>query len=154
MIFGITAQNRLVSFAPAAPQILLSSATVTGLASTERLTGIDFRPANGVLYGVTDKNAVYTIDTKSASAYRVGSAPLSTAINSRQIGFDFNPVADRIRVHTVADQNLRLNPALGTLAAVDTALAYQSGDANFGRNPSVSGTAYTNSTFNGGTPPA
>ncbi|MGQ0641989.1 MAG: DUF4394 domain-containing protein, partial [Gemmatimonadaceae bacterium] len=42
----------------------------------------------------------------------------------------------------------------GTLAAVDTALAYQSGDANFGRNPSVSGTAYTNSTFNGGTPPA
>ena len=45
-------------------------------------------------------------------------------------------------------QNLRLNPSLGTIAAIDPALAFAAGDANFGNAPFVVGAAYTNN-FNG-----
>src|SRR5207253_11128454 len=57
---------------------------------------------------------------------------------------DFNPVVDRIRVVSNADQNLRLNPNDGTLTAIDTNLAFAAGDPNQGANPNVVALAYTN----------
>jgi hypothetical protein len=43
-----------------------------------------------------------------------------------------------------ADQNLRLNPNNGALAALDSPLAYAAGDLNAGANPNIVGAAYTN----------
>jgi hypothetical protein len=54
-------------------------------------------------------------------------------------------VPDRLRVHSDADQNLRLNQLTGTVAATDTVLVYDVGDANAGADPNIVGTAYTNS---------
>jgi hypothetical protein len=49
-----------------------------------------------------------------------------------------------LRVVGDAEQNLRLNPATGAVAATDTALAYAGTDVNAAANPNVAGSAYTN----------
>ena len=54
-------------------------------------------------------------------------------------------MADRIRITSDSEQNLRVNPDTGMVAAVDGMLAYAAGDINFGQNPNVVGSAYTNS---------
>ena len=59
-------------------------------------------------------------------------------------GVDFNPVPDRLRVVSDAEQNLRINVATGA-TIVDGALAYAAADAGAGSNPGVAAAAYTNS---------
>ncbi len=66
-------------------------------------------------------------------------------IDFRPVDSRLNPVPDRIRVHSDADQDLRLNPATGAIAAVDAVLAYRTGDPGSGSDPSIGGSAYTNS---------
>ena len=107
------------------------------------LQGIDFRPANGLLYGVTDTNKIYTIDPKTGAATFVST--LSTSFNGGvQSGVDFNPAADRLRVNGSNDQNLRINVDTGAVT-VDGTLAYANGDPNFGVDPNVTAAAYINS---------
>src|SRR5262249_25582058 len=60
-------------------------------------------------------------------------------------GVDFNPVPDRLRVVSDADQNLRLNPNNGALAGMDATLSYDTNDTNATADPSIVGAAYTNS---------
>jgi hypothetical protein len=76
-------------------------------------------------------------------ATQVGSSGAFT-LSGTSFGFDFNPMADRIRVVSDLDQNLRLNPDTGALVAVDTPLAYAAGDTNAGKNPTIVAAAYTN----------
>ena len=107
------------------------------------LQGIDFRPANGLLYGVTDTDKLYTIDPKTGNATLVST--LSTSFNGGyQSGVDFNPVADRLRVSGSNDQNFRINVDTGAVN-VDGTLAYADGDPNFGVDPNVTAAAYINS---------
>jgi hypothetical protein len=62
--------------------------------------------------------------------------------------FDFNPVVNAIRVSGSNDQNLAVvNGADGSnlsTVAVQTKFAYAQGDVNFGKDPEISGAAYTN----------
>ena len=136
-LIGLTDTNTLVSFDPSNPSNT-SSLTVTGIAGN--LLGIDFRPANGLLYGVTDTSGIYSIDLNTGAASQVGASPFTPALNGSSFGFDFNPTVDRIRLVSDADQNLRLNPITGAVAAVDTPLAYAGGT----QNPNVVASAYTN----------
>jgi hypothetical protein len=83
----------------------------------------------------------------------VGAAPFTPAVNGTSFGFDFNPVPDRLRFVTDADQDLRLNPNDGTVAGTDGTLAFSAmmpTDPNAGTNPNVVGSAYTNN-FSGTT---
>lgn len=64
-------------------------------------------------------------------------------------GFDFNPVPDRLRLVGDNDQNFRINVDTGEVI-VDGDLAFVKGDANFGVNPNITASAYTNS-FEGAT---
>lgn len=144
-IFAITTANSLLRFDSGAPGTILSTIAVSGLQVGENLLGIDFRPASGQLYGLGSTSRLYTIDLTSGVATQVGASPFATALSGTNFGFDFNPVPDRVRVVSDADQNLRLNPSTGALAATDTMLAYASGDANAGANPNIVGVAYTNS---------
>src|SRR5262249_11223427 len=75
---------------------------------------------------------------------QVGTTQFTPALNGTSFGFDFNPVPDRIRLVSDTDQNLRLNPNDGTVAATDTNLAFAAGDANAAANPNIVGSAYTN----------
>lgn len=152
-IYGLDESNRLVTFRLNAPQTILSVIPITGLPSGERVVAIDFRPADGTLLGLGAGSRIYRIDAVTGASSTLGGAQLAPLLSGRSFGFDFNPTVDRIRVHSDAEQNLRLHPDLGTTAAVDTALAYAAGDVNAGTHPDVVASAYTNSFLNGGTFP-
>ena len=100
------------------------------------LIGIDFRPANQKLYGVSKSGVIYTIDPSSAVATRV--SQMNVAIEGSTFGFDFNPNADRLRIVSDADQNLRVNVDNGETTQ-DARLAYADNDPNRGQNPRVGG---------------
>ncbi len=142
--YGVTAEGLFVRFDTDAPNIVTVVRTsVGGLQSGERILGIDFRPANGQLYAVSSLSRIYTINITTGVATPVGflSVPLNSATN---VGFDFNPTVDRIRIVTDNEQNLRVNPNDGS-SVNDGTLAFATGDTNAGRNPNIVGSAYTNS---------
>jgi hypothetical protein len=113
---------------------VVTSVPLVGLQAGETLVGIDLRPANQTLYGVGSTSRLYTINPLTGVAVQVGTAGAFT-LNGTAFGTDFNPVPDRIRQVSNTEQNLRLNPNDGALAATDTAL-----------NPpgNVVGVAYSN----------
>ncbi len=152
-LYGMTTSNKLLTFNSAEPRRILSSLRVTGLQTGEELLAIDFRPANGKLYGLGSTSRLYVIDAQTGAATAVGAPPFSPALQGNAFGFDFNPTVDRIRVVGETGQNLRLHPDLGTVVDFDPVAAgiqpdlnlnYAALDVNFGRNPLVVGAAYTN----------
>ena len=145
-IFGLGAGGTTIrQFDSATPGTLGAAIPITGLIGGDALRGIDFRPATTQLYGVSGGNRLYTISLAggTAVATQVGADGAFT-ISGANLGVDFNPVPDRLRVVSNLDQNLRLNPNNGTLAATDTTLAYAVGDANAAANPNAVAVAYTN----------
>jgi hypothetical protein len=143
-IYALTSADQIISFDSATPGILNSAQFVTGLQPAETLLGIDFRPANGLLYGLGSSSRLYLINPTTGAATQVGSGQFSTLLSGTTFGFDFNPTVDRIRVVSDLDQNLRLNPNDGTVTAVDLALNYAAGDPFFGLSPNINGAAYAN----------
>jgi hypothetical protein len=149
VVYGLTSGNSLVTFDSATPGIITGNVPISGLSAGQVFRGIDIRPADGGLYGLSSDSRLYTINTATGTATAIGASG-QFLLNGNSFGFDFNPTVDRIRVTSNLDQNLRLNPSNGALAAVDGALAYAAGDVNAGANPNIVGSAYTNS-FNGAT---
>jgi hypothetical protein len=142
-LIGLDNNNNLVSFDP---NNLTSTRRVGVSGITGNLVGIDFRPRNGDLFGVTDANQVYTInpDTGVATLVLTPNATPFT-LNGTSFGFDFNPTPDAIRVVSDANQSTRLSPNTGGLAGTDTPLAYAATDLNAGKDPNIVAAAYTNS---------
>lgn len=143
-IYLTNTTNSLLRIDSATPGVIAASVGITGLQSGESLAGIDFRPFNGVLYGIGSTNRLYTLNVTTGAATQIGSAGAFT-LSGSSFGMDFNPVPDRIRVTSNTGQNLRLNPNDGSLSATDTTLAYAAGDVNAGQTPGVVASAYTNS---------
>lgn len=133
-IIGLTTSNQLVTFNSNAPDWILSSVQITGLAGGEVVLGIDFRPANNQLYGFTSFNRLVTLNPANGAATLVGS--LSVGLGGNEYGIDFNPTVDRLRIVNDTDQNASVDPTNGN-AILQTPL-------NPG-NPNVVGVAYTNS---------
>ncbi|RZK32816.1 MAG: DUF4394 domain-containing protein [Hymenobacter sp.] len=131
--YGVDADNNFVAFNPGTPQTQVVK-PFTGLQSGERLVGLDMRPLNGQLYGLGSTNRLYTLNLASGAATVVGAGTPLT-LTGTNVGFDFNPTVDRIRIVSDAGVNLRVNPADG-IAVVDGVL-------NPG-TPSVTAAAYTN----------
>ena len=127
---------------------------ISGVTPGQKLVGIDSRPLNGLLYGLgydgskTTANAqLYTVDTATGAVTPVGAAT-TLALGTvgplgQNIGFDFNPVADRIRVVSSNRANYRLDPRDGSVVLKDGDLAYTTGTLT----PGVTTAAYTNSTI-------
>ena len=86
------------------------SIPIVGLQTGETIVGMDMRPLNGRLYALGSSSRLYTVDLATAAFTQVGSGPFSTLLNGTSFGFDFDPVADRIRVVSNTGQNLRINP--------------------------------------------
>ncbi|MFK7758563.1 MAG: DUF4394 domain-containing protein [Phycisphaerales bacterium] len=146
LVYGVTDNQTLVSFDSSDSTNLLTGVAISGLQSNEQIRGIDFRPATGQMYGMGSFNNLYIIDEVSGVATQVGAGPFAPATNGSSFGFDFNPVIDRIRVVSDANQNLVLNPNDGSSTMV-TDLFFDASDANFGMDPNIVGSAYTNSFF-------
>ncbi|MBC7568885.1 MAG: DUF4394 domain-containing protein [Spirosoma sp.] len=115
---------------------VIKSVTLTGTQG-ERILGVDFRPANGKLYGVINASQIYVIDPETGVATKVG-VPFPPAVASTNVGFDFNPVVDRIRIVADNGQNLRVNPNTGAIAGVD-------GNINGAPGARIAAVAYSNS---------
>lgn len=141
-VYATTINNELVTFNADTPGTIIARGAITNLAAGEQILGIDFRPANNLLYALGSSSQLYLIDPFTAIASRIG-PQLTTALSGTEFGFDFNPAVDRIRVVSDSGQNLRLHPETGAVAFVDTNLAYAASDVNAGRVPRVVGAAYT-----------
>ncbi|SMB99192.1 conserved hypothetical protein [Hymenobacter roseosalivarius DSM 11622] len=132
----------LVIFDPTNPAALVRRA-ITGMPADQEVLGLDFRPANGQLYmlarprtSIVDPIAnsrLYTLNAASGAAALVGT--VNVVLTNFVFGFDFNPVADRIRIVGNQGENVRINP--------NDAVATVDGRINPGP-PSLSAAAYSN----------
>ena len=115
-----------------------TTTAITGLAAGDRFVGIDLRPKNNKIYGVTLSNQLYTVDEMTGATSLV--AALSSAVinPSQGYGIDFNPLADfgpnaSLTLINSAGGNFATNATTG---AVTTATSIAAG---------FSAVSYTNS---------
>ena len=135
---GLTGDRTLVWFDTDKPDITRTM-DVEGV---EMLQGIDLRPADNMLYGVTKDGTIVTIDTETGVA--TAGAKLATNLpEGVMASVDFNPMADRLRLMGSDGTNLRANVDTGEVTE-DGRLAFEAGDANAETEPKVIATAYIN----------
>jgi hypothetical protein len=118
-LWGIR-EGHLISFlstvVKSAGAPLFSNTPLLGLNAEESVRCIDVRPANSLLYGITNQNRLLTIDTGTGQVSAVG---MVGSLAGLPDACDFDPVADRLRVITDSEQNIVINPADAT-AVVQT----------------------------------
>ena len=138
---GLAGDRTLVRFDTDRPERARGLGEVRGLAMADaHLVGIDHRVQDGMLYGVGRGGGIYTIDTHSLQATKVGQ--LTVALEGQSFGVDFNPAANALRIVSDTGQNLRqpfATPGAATVA--DTRL---SSPPATGTTTGVTGAAYTN----------
>ena len=139
-LLGLTADGHLLRIDS---ETRRASAPLRVTGAEGRLLGIDQRPADGKLYGVTDAGQIVTIDTTSGRATQVSRLNMAFASGGRAV-VDFNPVADRLRLMGMGGVNFRVNVATGEVAR-DGELKYQAGSPWAATSPRVVAGAYTNS---------
>lgn len=134
--YGLVDSTRIVTFNDATPGVIVGDSLIVGLGAGEVLTGIDVRPADRNIYGLSTSGNLYRL-TRSGGVY-VANLVGNTAVPvvGTNFGIDFNPVPDRLRFVTDGDQNLRINPN-NAVTIVDGAI----NPASF----NLIGSAYTNS---------
>lgn len=142
-VFALNAEDKLLRFDGGNPQEVRDFVAVQGLGN-DNLVGIDFRPANGLLYGLGRAGNVYQIRPNNGRATQISTLRTvggqRVALHGQSFGIDFNPTVDRLRVVSNADQNLRVNVDTGE-TTVDGDMRY----ANNNSDPRTTGVAYTNS---------
>lgn len=150
-VVGLTASGQLVCFSDRKPHRASVIGTVGGFSGADvRLVGMDFRPQDGLLYGVGNAGGLYLVDTGSAMLTPVGQLSTAPDAAATAFGADFNPAANALRIVSNTGQNLRQSFAnLGTAnplapTAVDGTLGYTAAAAPGPTAPGIVGTAYTN----------
>lgn len=138
-LIGLTPDGKLVKI----DTTTLAASAPMAIADSERILGIDVRPADGKLYGLAGTGQLVTIDTSSGKATPVSMLSTKVALGDRPV-VDFNPVADRLRVIAADGASLRIDVQSGA-TTVDKPLVYDAADANAGKKPAVAAGAYTNS---------
>ena len=150
-IYALTKTNQLISFSASAPATILATVAITGLPVGQDLVGFDTRPRTGELYAFG-----YNATAGTGRLYKLSTTGVLTALGAADfainlgaltdnVGMDFNPTVDRIRILSTNKKNYRLHPDLGTLVATDTDLAYAPTDPNAAMMPQVAQLCYTNS---------
>jgi hypothetical protein len=103
--------------------------------------GIDQRPQDGRLYGVTERGQIVALDPATGRATEVSRLSMPFESGGRAV-VDFNPVANRLRLMGLNGTNFRVN--------VDTGEAVRDGELKYAQGgpesrPRVTAGAYTNS---------
>ena len=140
---ALSTDNLLVTFRSDAPSVTQTQA-ITGTDTS--LTGIDVRPANRQLYGISQGSVLYLVDPANGSAKRI-SKLTSDFRGGDASGFDFNPQSDRLRLVAASGQNLRVTVDIGAVG-IDGTLSFTPTDIHSGRRPTITAAAYTNSVPN------
>ncbi|RZJ08921.1 MAG: DUF4394 domain-containing protein [Rubrivivax sp.] len=136
-LVGLNSQNQL-SRIDTANIAGATNVAITGLGAGDRLVGIDTRPKDGKIYGVSLSNQIYTLNEMTGAATWV--AALSAPVIQANLGYgiDFNPVADfgtaaSLRLVSSAGDNFAINAATGLVGNATNKVA-----------PGFTGVAYTN----------
>lgn len=101
---------------------------ITGLAAGDRFVGIDLRPSDNRIYGITLSNQIYTIDEFSGAATFVAALSAPVVSGSLGWGIDFNPVADfsgaaSLRFVSTAGHNFAVNASTGVVGNAANTIA-------------------------------
>jgi hypothetical protein len=138
-IIGLIDGKTLVMIDPASKKVT----SMVPLKGTPGLLGIDVRPADGMLYGVSRDGNIVTIDPKGGQVTM--KSKLSETLKDGVVAsIDFNPAADRLRVMGSDGTSHRVNVDDGKVT-VDGSHKFKDGDANAGKAPKVIAGAYSNS---------
>jgi hypothetical protein len=138
-VVGLTGDRTLVMFDTEKPGIT-KSVDVSGV---DMLQGIDVRPTDQKLYGVTKDGTIVTIDPESGTA-TAGKKLATNLPEGVSASVDFNPVADRLRLMASDGTNLRANVDTGEVTT-DGKLAFEPKDPGAANPPKIVATAYLNS---------
>lgn len=136
---GLTGGKTLVFFDTDKPAVT-RTLEVSGV---DKLVGIDYRPGTQTLVGVTLDHHIVTIDPATGAAKANARMDKMLTMTSAPVVVDFNPMADRLRFMSGVT-NHRVHPDTGAVT-VDGVLAYEQGDAQYGKTPAIVAAAYTNS---------
>jgi hypothetical protein len=143
VLFAVNGGGRLLMFDSANPGVLLGGLNITGMVDQgEFITDIDVRPGSGGLYGRSTSDRLYLISPLSGFATRIGDVVPTAASN---VGIDFDPLTDRLRVASNIGENITINPVFGSLAGVGSQLTYAPGDIFQGQTANDTALGYTNS---------
>lgn len=114
---------------------------ISGDAAGESFIGIDLRPSNNTVYGITRSNKIYTIDAYTGNSTFVANLANPIVASNNSYGFDFNPVADiggaaSLRLISSSGDNYAVNVNTGAVTLATSLI------------PGFTGVAYTNSNPN------
>jgi hypothetical protein len=140
-LLGLTADNALVRIDSTTRR---ASAPVRITGAEGRVVGIDQRPQDGKIYGVTDRNQIVSIDPANGRATQVSRLNMAFDGGGGRAVVDFNPVANRLRLMGMNGVNFRVNIETGEVAR-DGQLKYQDGSPQAGTTPRITAGAYSNS---------
>ncbi|MCG5240498.1 DUF4394 domain-containing protein [Azospirillum doebereinerae] len=138
-VLGLTGDKTLILFDTAKPAVT-KTMEVKGI---DKLVGIDFRPGNKTVIGVTPDHRIVSIDLSTGAATETARMDKTLTVAQAPVVVDFNPMADRLRFMT-GTTNHRVHPDTGAVT-VDGTLAFEDGDANKAKAPNIMAAAYTNS---------
>jgi len=138
-LVGLTADNKLVKI----DTTTMAASAPMAISGADKIVGIDQRPADGKLWGLTAGGQLVVIDHMSGAAMAGSMLSEKVTLGPRPV-VDFNPVADRLRVIGADGVSLRINVETGA-TTVDKPLNYDAADASNGKKPAVAAGAYTNS---------
>lgn len=148
-VVGLTTDNRLICFEENRPGSARDLSTISGLTTDTSVLSIDYRPANGELYGLGNSGGIYTINVTTGAATKRSTLNVSgpgvtpVPLTGTRFGIDFNPVPDRLRIVSDTGQNLRVDVTSGD-TTVDGTLTYTAPPAAPVAATGVVGAAYTN----------
>jgi len=138
--YALTGDNKLVTFDTDTRK---AGKAVAVKGTDGALIGIDVRPNDGKLYGVTGSGAIFTIDPATGAATKVSQLDKKFDHGGRAI-VDFNPQADRLRLIGVNGTSFRVDVDKGAVT-VDGSLKYGEKDTNAAKKATATMGAYTNS---------
>lgn len=155
-LIGLTSANELATIDTTAIGSA-SRVAISGLAAGDRLVGIDLRPSNNRIYGISLSQNLYTLDPFTGVASFVAALSSPVVNGSLGWGLDFNPVADyagatSLRFVSSAGGNFAVNANTGvvgnttnTIAAGYSAVAYSNSVPLAGSGPASTALYYINS---------
>jgi hypothetical protein len=138
-VVAITRDGQIFSFSSTDASDIRLFGPVVDLAMGEKILGIDFRPANGRLYAVTNGNRIYTLEPEEFFVDADLVSTIDVPLAGKDFGVDFNPVVDRMRIVSAqSGQSLAVNVETGVATVNGSAFYAVAGDA------AIVGSAYTN----------
>mgnify|MGYP001329860568 CR=1 FL=1 len=136
---GLVGDRTLVMFDTDTREVT-GTMEVTGV---ETLAGIDLRPSNRTLVGVTSDHVVVTIDLSTGAATELSRMDVALPVEGGPVIVDFNPAADKLR-YMSGTTNHRVDVDSGKVT-VDGSLAFEAGDMHAGEAPAIVAAAYSQS---------